>query len=111
MIGYYDNPVDHDGEKRAKIYEGVEKEVNKMTLRDVVWEIQELNSNSKLYAEIWDLCQEEWRKDGAGQIVEEILNDLLPKNLELFVFNLNLEALVRKLLIESMFDRAMEDYD
>lgn len=104
-----DTRTDVHGEACSRIAEGVEKEVSKMTLKDVVFEITELKSNSGLFTEVLDLCQDSWRKDGAGQQVEDILNDLVFTNLHAFIFNFGLEEKVREMLIETMIDREVSD--
>lgn len=113
MIGYYDNPIDHEGEKQAKVYEGVEKEVSKMSLRDVLWEITELLSNQKLWGEVWTLIETTWRKEGINNTIDTLLDELFCtdtdlKNIVIFVRCLDLEKKIREMLTERMFERAME---
>jgi len=39
MIGYYDNPVDHEGERQAEIYEGVAQEIQGWNYARIIHEL------------------------------------------------------------------------
>ena len=103
---YYDEQANLE-----RIHEGIEEEVSKMSLRDVVWEIKELNSNQKLLIQVFDLIIESWRKHNPSYEIENILDALVNENMVTFIEYLGIESKVREMLIDTMTDREVSELE
>lgn len=109
MEGYMDNPVDHRGEEVARITEAKTKEINKMSVEDMAWELNELTSNVALYSSVYDFLLDELRKHELAEFIYDYLEDKLSSNLAEMIELFKKESEVRKMMIETYVDREVSE--
>ena len=103
--------------QQEKLLENIQKEVSKMTLKDVIWDITSLRSNEKLYGKVFALIEETYRSHHFNATIDSLLENLLSmkveddKNICVFIEDLYLEDTIRQMLIEQMYDYAVDELE
>lgn len=100
----------------TNIGEGISEEINKLSIKDMVWELRDLKSYSKLEAEVCKLIKDTWRGEGIKNEIDYMLEELLfgcqsNENMEIMISCLDLEQKVKDMMIELKQSQEEYDYD
>lgn len=89
----------------TKLHESIEEEVKKATIKDLVWDMYNLCSQSRLQDKAFIMVRDAWRKFNPANEIDNLLGEILSQtNYPDFISNLNLEEAFRKMVIDYRYD-------
>lgn len=95
-----------------RIREGIEEEVYKTSIPDLVTDIYELVSHTKLEPRIWAMVRAAWRAFEPRNELDDLLEELYTRqSLPTFLSVLGLEDQFREMIVEHRYDRAVSEWE